>query len=164
MAREILTQEQFIQNTLTVTSLVSSGELRTKDPRIVLGLNSSVSNAGIAVGNSATVTGTSAIQIGQGTNSANNTFQVFTYPVLISDGSLDLNRLPAWSRSTNPHQIRINLSLSPLATAAEVPFDDKTYVRKNGAWTDLIVLASPNGDKWNLKIDNNGILQTNKIS
>jgi len=176
MGKEILTQEQFVANSQTVTSLLSSGELRTKDPKLVSGLNANANtnvalgrdaaapNHGIAIGSGASATGLSAIQLGKGTNSNDNTFSVFNYSVLTSTGKLELPRLPNWAATNVPADVRANLSLSPLATAAEAPLDGKTYYRLNGEWTDTLISTSPNGVKRRIFVDNDGLVKTTEVN
>lgn len=60
---------------------------------VSLGYNSSAGYQGIGIGYNAKANNTSAIQLGNGTNSNSNTFQVFGYQMLDANGQIPIERL-----------------------------------------------------------------------
>lgn len=64
-------------------------------PGVSIGSSSETNSSGVAIGLNAKAKGTSSIQLGTGTNSTANSFQVFTFPMLDgTTGKIPMARLP----------------------------------------------------------------------
>ena len=81
------------------------------------------SNGGFAAGSNANSNATNAIQLGSGTNSKANTFQVFNFPLLDSNGSINSARLESFKNSI------LTGNVGCAETVEGSSFGDKGYIK-----------------------------------